>query len=115
MKRQELMQAEKPMRSPPQLLTSSDIVVRASVSLFNRLRVGETIGLEHRTGRSVTIEQVALSRLSDYAGVPMSYEVNSVIEVIQQDGGIGGLTFSTKSLASPYVKNYDAYDKGPLN
>ena len=45
----------------------------------------------------------------------MSYEVNSVIEVIQQGGRIGGLTFSTKSLASPYVKNYDAYDKGPLN
>lgn len=49
----------------------------------------------------------------DYARVPISFEVRSILDVEAPGRGLGGLIMQERSLAAPYVKDYDAGDGGP--
>lgn len=49
-----------------------------------------------------------------YAQIPISFEVRSVFDVQPLDGGIMGIGLSERSVASPWVKDYDAFTgEGP--
>jgi len=51
--------------------------------------------------------------LSEYAGVPIAFEVRSRLRVEPVRGGLGGL-FLVEEEADPYVKDYDAVEgEGP--
>jgi GNAT superfamily N-acetyltransferase len=59
----------------------------------------------------VTEEEVA--QLSDYAHIPIAFEVRSVLDIEERAGGLTGLPLTERALATPYVKDYDAADGGP--
>jgi GNAT superfamily N-acetyltransferase len=62
----------------------------------------------------MTIEarQEPLSALSEYAAVPIWFQIRRVFDVM--DGGApGGFVLSERAVAVPYVKDYDAMDEGP--
>lgn len=54
------------------------------------------------------IEQSA-GDLVDYARVPMSFEVRSILDVQVIDRGLGGFVLSEQQAAIPYVKDYDVF------
>lgn len=62
---------------------------------------------------SVEITEESAAALSDYARVPIAFEVRHVLDVEERAGGLGGLTLSKRALAVPYVKDYDATGGGP--
>lgn len=53
---------------------------------------------------TIRIEQTDANRLADYAAVPMTYEVTSVLEVEPVDNGLGGFAFREKPV-TPYQKD----------
>lgn len=59
------------------------------------------------------IEEIGVDRLSEYASIPMKYEVKSVFVVEEIDNGLGGIRFREVEVDKPYIKDYDAYDGGP--
>lgn len=46
--------------------------------------------------------------LREYAGVPIAFEVRSVLDVAEQGAGPAGFLLTERRLAAPYVKDYDA-------
>ena len=48
--------------------------------------------------------------LADYGQIPIGFTVESVLEVVELDGGLGGLGLRERSLERPWFKDYDAYD-----
>jgi GNAT superfamily N-acetyltransferase len=69
----------------------------------SRDRVGRFMVL----GMAVTIDQEPIT-LDEYARVSIAFEVRSVLEVTERDAGLGGLVLTERSVAAPYVKDYDA-------
>lgn len=61
----------------------------------------------------VEVTEESAAALSDYARVPIAFEVRHVLYVEERTSGLGGLTLSERALAVPYVKDYDAADGGP--
>ncbi len=61
----------------------------------------------------VQIREVGKDRLPQYGEVPIAFRVESVLRVVPQEGGFGGLALQEERLAEPYVKDYDArgYDR----
>jgi len=62
----------------------------------------------------VDIREESIRDLGTQAQISIAFQVAEVLEVGQLDEGLGGLGFRERSIASPYVKDYDAIkDEGP--
>jgi GNAT superfamily N-acetyltransferase len=62
----------------------------------------------------VEVTEETSARLADYARIPISFEVHSVLDVTAPAGGFGGLVLAERRLDAPWVKNYDAGSEHPL-
>ena len=62
---------------------------------------------------AVRITEEPADALEDYARVPIAFDVHTVLEVVEPDGGPPGLALRERSLDAPYSKDYDADDGGP--
>jgi GNAT superfamily N-acetyltransferase len=66
------------------------------------------------------IEEIDSARLSEYAQIPIAYEVRSILQVEVLDTGwglgSGGIKLHEQMLEEPYIKDYDGYGEGrPLD
>ena len=57
------------------------------------------------------IVEEPLSKLADYARIPMRFEVDSVFDVVVDERGLGGMRFVERPLPHPWIKDYDEYDE----
>jgi streptothricin acetyltransferase len=48
--------------------------------------------------------------LEQYAQIPISFEVKSILDVTMIDDGLGGMVFHRRDVERPYVKNYDSHE-----
>ena len=62
---------------------------------------------------SVQVKQVDLDLLAEYAAIPISFRVESILRVDAIDGGLGGLALVEEKAHPPYIKDYgqDSGDK----
>ena len=61
------------------------------------------------------IKKVDVDRLPEYGQVPIAFEVNSILRVELVDAGRGGIVLHEERVATPYIKDYDAYEtEGPV-
>ena len=51
--------------------------------------------------------------LSDYATIPIAFEVRSILQVEALQNGLGGLRLVKQPVSPFYIKDYDAYEDGP--
>ncbi len=58
----------------------------------------------------VIIEEVIPARLAEYASIPMTLEVRSILAVEDVEKGLGGLRLREEKVEKPYVKDYDSYE-----
>ena len=59
----------------------------------------------------ITVDEEPAAALAEYARVPIAFEVRSIYDVAAVDGGFA---LAERTLAAPYVKDYDALgDGGP--
>jgi GNAT superfamily N-acetyltransferase len=66
------------------------------------------------TDAVVTIREESISALSEHARVSIAYLVEREFDVVEVDGGIGGLVLREREVALPCVKDYDAISvEGP--
>ena len=61
----------------------------------------------------VSEEPATAAALAEYARVPIAFEVRRVLDVAAAGDGLGGLLFTERTIAAPYVKDYDRLDGGP--
>jgi len=54
------------------------------------------------------IKRIKSDSLDQYARIPMTVDVQSVLDVVPMDDGLGGLVLQERQLNTPYVKDYDA-------
>ncbi len=59
-------------------------------------------------GVSAEIRDEPLSHLAEHSRISIAFEVDRILEVTVQQGGLEGLTLFERRLAAPYVKDYDA-------
>lgn len=75
-----------------------------------------TVARDGRSGDCLTIVEESADRLTEYAAVPIGF---SVAEMFDENGVaalVRGGPAAPISVATPYVKDYDAYpDNGPTN
>jgi ribosomal protein S18 acetylase RimI-like enzyme len=57
---------------------------------------------------AVEIRRVGPEALENWGQVPISFEVNSVLEIEERESGLGGLALVERPFPEPYVENYDA-------
>ncbi len=62
--------------------------------------------------RSIAIKEVGADKLSQYAEIPIAFEVKSIFEVDLPDGGLKGMVLREKEVVPSYIKDYDAYGGG---
>ena len=62
----------------------------------------------------ITIDEISPDCLSEYARIPIAFEVKSRLEVELVDGGLGGMLLHETPI-TPYIKNYDAYGELPTD
>jgi streptothricin acetyltransferase len=48
--------------------------------------------------------------LTDYSGIPISFEVESKLNVELLDNGLGGMIFHEEKVTPPYIKEYDPFE-----
>lgn len=58
------------------------------------------------------INEVGIAGLSEYAKVPIRFEVSSIFEVELVEDGLGGMLLHERPVAAPSVKDYDAHGEG---
>lgn len=63
---------------------------------------------------NIKIIKVNESSLKDYVSIPISFEVNSFLDISFQKNGLEGINIEEKRLINSYTKNYDDYEN-PLN
>ena len=51
-----------------------------------------------------------ISRLSEHGRLPISFRVDRRFEVTPIEAGLGGIAFQERSVARPYIKDYDAIE-----
>ena len=51
--------------------------------------------------------EIGADRLPDYAEIPISFDVDSVLRVKAIDGGLGGFLLVEEPVCPPYFKDYD--------
>lgn len=62
----------------------------------------------------VKIIEEPISILPEYGRIPISFEVQSILDIQLIDGGFQGFRFSEKRIEPSWIKDYDAYeDQGP--
>ena len=59
---------------------------------------------------AIQILEEPMPDLAEYARVPIAFEVRMVLEVVELDGGIGGLMLSERGIDHPYRKDYDVLE-----
>jgi hypothetical protein len=60
------------------------------------------------------IEEEPMSRIGDHATIPISFVVQSVLDVTVQNTGLGGILLDLTELDKPWIKDYDAIEgEGP--
>jgi GNAT superfamily N-acetyltransferase len=64
--------------------------------------------LRAKIGGTVEIHDEPLSHLAEHARLSIAFEVDRILDVTVQQGGLGGLPLFERRLAAPYVKDYDA-------
>jgi GNAT superfamily N-acetyltransferase len=52
----------------------------------------------------------SIPNLAEYASVPISFEVRTVLDVIEIESGSGGFMLSERAVDAPYVKDYDLHE-----
>jgi ribosomal protein S18 acetylase RimI-like enzyme len=57
---------------------------------------------------AVELREASISALDAHAAVPIGFTVDSVLDVVQIDGGVGGIELVERRLDQTYVKDYDA-------
>ncbi len=63
---------------------------------------------------ALEVVEVSLDRLEDYAGVPISFQVESILKIDLVDSGLGGATLGEVPIKPAYLKDYDAgEERGP--
>lgn len=63
-------------------------------------------------GPGPEISEMPIGALAEYAGVPISFEVRSVLEVEVGEGGKGPVARGERAVAMPWTKDYDAVPGG---
>lgn len=58
---------------------------------------------------NVEIREELPDALTEYARVPIAFEVNERLAVLTPDDGLAGLHLVVEPVTPPYVKDYDAY------
>jgi GNAT superfamily N-acetyltransferase len=56
---------------------------------------------------AIEIREVGPEALEQYARVPMTFRVESILHVEEIDGGLGGLRLAEAPVDTPYVRDYD--------
>ena len=63
---------------------------------------------------SVEIREVGPEALERYGQTPIRFMVESILQVEEIDGGLGGVSLREEAVEEPYLKDYDEYDEeGP--
>lgn len=62
----------------------------------------------------LTITRVPATSLAEYAQISARFPVRSVLDVEVPDAGLAGMILQERALSSPYEKDYDALDGGPV-
>lgn len=63
---------------------------------------------------SFTIIPTPISELDHLSKTSIAFEVRTIFEVQEIEGGLGGLRLVEKEVAEPYIKDYDAEDGDPV-
>ncbi|MEM7657329.1 MAG: hypothetical protein AAF399_14435, partial [Bacteroidota bacterium] len=56
---------------------------------------------------NIEIESIGWDQLDEYANIPISFEVTSILDVSFESNGIQGIGIKETELESPYLKDYD--------
>lgn len=58
------------------------------------------------------IREIGVEGLSEYAQIPIAFEVRSILKVVLIEGGLGGIRLREEAVAEPYLKDYDDAEEG---
>lgn len=62
----------------------------------------------------IEVSEEPLAALTEYARIPIAFAVRRILELTVRGNGLGGFILSERSLAAPYIKDYDAIEgEGP--
>ena len=61
---------------------------------------------------AVEIHDIGVDLLCQYAGIPITFRVESVLRADPIEGGLGGIELREEKAVPPYIKDYDAYEDG---
>jgi GNAT superfamily N-acetyltransferase len=59
----------------------------------------------------IEIKAVNKTTLTEYSSIPISFEVRSKLDIELLENGLGGMVFSEKKVAFPYLRDYDTDKK----
>jgi len=60
----------------------------------------------------IKIQEIKAERLSEYAKIPISFEVKSIFQVDLINNGLDGIRLHEEKVVTFYVKDYDSYEDG---
>ena len=60
----------------------------------------------------IKIQEIKAERLSEYAKIPISFEVKSIFQVDLINNGLDGMRLHEERVVTFYVKDYDSYEDG---
>lgn len=58
------------------------------------------------------IREVGVEGLSEYAQIPIAFEVRSILKPMLVDGGLSGIRLHEEAVLEPYLKDYDDAEEG---
>jgi GNAT superfamily N-acetyltransferase len=58
------------------------------------------------------IREIGVEGLSEYAQIPIAFEVRSILKAVLIEGGLGGIWLREEAVAEPYLKDYDDAEEG---
>jgi streptothricin acetyltransferase len=58
------------------------------------------------------IREIGVEGLSEYAQIPIAFEVRSILKAVLIEGGLGGIRLREEAVAEPYLKDYDDAEEG---
>jgi GNAT superfamily N-acetyltransferase len=56
----------------------------------------------------IQLNEEPMTALAEHARIPIAFQVDRVLDLVLEDGGLGGFVLSERTLDAPYVKDYDA-------
>jgi GNAT superfamily N-acetyltransferase len=60
----------------------------------------------------IKIQEIKADRLSEYAKIPISFEVKSIFQVDLINNGLDGIRLHEEKVVTFYMKDYDSYEDG---